>query len=118
MTARAHGPTPQPPLTPAGVAVYAGILAPFELIVSGRIPDGPTTAAITYFVLDKSNNAIVGNITLPNAAKQNNAFRITVQVASLSESYDVGVFEAGGFVSAGFTVEAPDRPRGAVGHIR
>ena len=91
----------------------------FQLTVSGRIPNGPTTGAITYFVVDKSKRAIVGNITLPNAAMQNNAFRITVEVASLSDDYDVGMFDgAGGFVSAGFKVEVPEPPRGAVGHNR
>ena len=90
----------------------------FQLTISGRIPDGPTTGAITYFVVDKSKRAVVGSITLPNAAKQNNAFRMIVEVASLSDGYDVGVFDGtGGFTSAGFTVEAPEAPRGAVGQM-
>jgi hypothetical protein len=94
----------------------AGALMAHEITVSGRIPKGPTTGTITYFVVDKSKRAIVGNITLPNASTQSSAFRITVKVPSLSDSYDVGVFNAAGnFVSAGFTVEVPEPPRGAVG---
>ncbi len=91
-------------------------MAAVYLTVSGRIPDGPTTGNVTYFVVDKSRNAIVGSITLPNASKVSHAFRLNVRVASLSDSYDVGLFdEAGEFASAGFTVEAPKPLEGAVG---
>jgi hypothetical protein len=110
----------EPPLTAAGVGAYAGVLAAIEITVSGRIPEvstaGSTTGSTTYFVVDKDKNAIVGNITLPNTPKPHSAFRIAVRVPSGSESFDVGVFDdAGGFVSAGFTVEVPKPPSGAVG---
>ncbi|MDB5451136.1 MAG: hypothetical protein JWQ52_2264 [Phenylobacterium sp.] len=107
----------EPPLTPAGVAGYAGLLA-LEVTVSGPIPEGPTTAPVTYFVLDRAKNAIVGNLTLPNASPISRAFQLNVKVPDLSDSLDVGVFDAaGGFVSAGFKVEAPTRPQGAIGPI-
>jgi hypothetical protein len=103
------------PLTAAGVGAYAGVLAAIEITVSGRIPDvpGSTTGATTYFVVDKDKSAIVGSITLPNTSKPHSAFRIAVRVPSASRSFDVGVFnDAGGFVSSGFTVEAPMGPSG------
>ena len=107
---------PHPPLTAAGIGAYAGILAAIEITVSGRVPDVSTAGSTTYFVVDKDKNAIVGNITLPNTPKPHSAFRIPVRVPSSSESFDVGVFDdAGGFVSAGFTVEVPKPPSGAVG---
>jgi uncharacterized protein DUF4347 len=101
LAARASLEPPQPPLTAAGVEAYAGV---------------STAGSTTYFVVDKDKSAIVGNITLPNTAKPHSAFRIAVRVPSASESFDVGVFDAaGGFVSAGFTVEVPKPPSGAVG---
>jgi hypothetical protein len=111
---------PQPPLTAAGVGAYGGVLATIEITVSGRIPEvstpGSTTGSTTYFVVDKDKSAIVGNITLPNTPKPHSAFRIAVRVPSPSGSFDVGVFNAAGdFVSAGFTVEVPKPPSGAVG---
>lgn len=87
-----------------------------EIIVSGPIAAGPTTAVVTYFVVDKARNAIVGNINLPNASAQSRAFKMTVKVPSFVENIDVGTFDgAGRFVSAGFTVEAGTTPGGAVG---
>jgi uncharacterized protein DUF4347 len=116
LAARASLEPPQPPLTSAGVGAYAGVLAATEITVSGRVPDVPKPGSTTYFVVDKSKNAIVGNITLPNSSKPHATFRIAVRVPSASESFDVGVFnDAGGFVSAGFTVEVPKPPSGAVG---
>jgi hypothetical protein len=106
----------RPPLTEAGVAAYVGVLAPPELTVSGTIPEGPTTANVTYFVVERSANAIVGHITLPNASTFARTFRLGVQVASLSGDFDVGLFDdSGTFVPAGFTVEVPRSPTGAVG---
>lgn len=106
---------PEPPLTKAGVAAYAGVLA-YQLTVSGNIPEGPTTSTVTYFVMDREKNAVVGNILLPNASESIRRFRLLVSVPRFSDSFDVGVFDTGGaFVSAGFTIEAPQAPRGAVG---
>jgi hypothetical protein len=120
LAARTSLEPPQPPLTPAGVGAYAGVLAAIEITVSGRIPDvstaGSGTGSTTYFVVDKDKNAIVGNITLPNTPSPHSTFRIVVRVPSGSKSFDVGVFDdTGGFVSAGFTVEVPEPPSGAVG---
>jgi hypothetical protein len=116
LAARANLGPPHPPMTAAGVEAYAGVLAAIEITISGRIPEVPTAGSTTYFVVDKDNSAIVGNITLPNSAKPSNAFRIAVKVPSTSKNFDVGVFGDGRFVSSGFTVEAPKPdPSGATG---
>jgi hypothetical protein len=105
---------PEPPLTKAGVAAYAGVLAAYEITVSGPVPEGSTTGAVTYFVIDKVTSNVLGHIVLPNASTQVHGFSIILKVAALADAYDVGVFGADGrFVSSGFAVEAP--PRGAVG---
>lgn len=88
----------------------------YQLTVSGAIPGGPTTNTVTYFVMDRAKNTVVGNIMLPNASENIRRFRLVVPAPSFSDSFDVGVFDnAGNFVSAGFTIEAPQAPRGAVG---
>ncbi len=103
------------PLTAVGVAGYGGVLA-IEITISGSIPSGPTTRNITYFVLDTSRNAVVGNITLPDASTFAAAFRLNISVPQPSERFDVGHFDnAGTFVSAGFRIEVPKSPSGAVG---
>ena len=105
----------RPPLTQVGVGSYAGVLAP-EITVTGSIANGPTTANVTYFVVDRGRNAVVGNITLPDASTVSHAFRLNVQVPNPSGSLDVGSFDdSGKFVSAGFTVEGGQLPAGAVG---
>jgi hypothetical protein len=101
-----------------GMMSYATVFKAIEIKVSGPIKTGPTTGTVTYFVLDKSNKAIVGNIVLPDASPQVNSFRIPVSVPSLS-SFDVGTYDdAGRFVSAGFKIETPTLPTGAVGSSR
>lgn len=108
----------RPPLTREGMMSYAAVFAAIEIKVSGRIKKGPTTHNITYFVLDKSNNAIVGSFMLPDASSQVNLFKIPVKVPTLS-SFDVGTYdETGRFVSAGFTIETPSMPTGAIGPSR
>ncbi|MER8570286.1 DUF4347 domain-containing protein [Mesorhizobium sp. M0924] len=103
-----------PPLTLGGIMNYAAVLAAIEITVSGLTPNGSTAGSTTYFVVDRDHGSIVGNINLPNMA--NRAFRITVRVPGGSTSLDVGAFdEAGKFTSAGFTVDVPAPPSGAVG---
>src|SRR4051794_36553634 len=91
---------------------------PAEIIISGSIPSGPTTANVAYFVVDRARNALVGNITLPDASLVAHAFRLKVRVPCLSDAFDVGVFDAAGdFISAGFKIETPQTSRGAAGPI-
>jgi hypothetical protein len=105
----------QPPITAAAMRAWSHVLAP-EITVSGSIPQGQTTANITYFVVDSASNAIVGNITLPDASTIANSFRLNVRVPHLSDSFDVGTMsDDGEFASAGFTIETPTAPTGAVG---
>lgn len=104
----------RPPLTTEGIMGYAAVLAAIEITVSGLVPSGLAAGTTTYFVVDRDHGSIVGNINLPNMA--NRAFRITVRVPGGSTGLDVGVFdEAGKFTSAGFTVDVPATPSGAVG---
>ena len=104
----------RPPLTLGGIMNYAAVLAAIEITVSGLTPNGSTPGSTTYFVVDRDHGAIVGNINLPSMA--NRAFRITVKVPGGSTGFDVGVFdETGKFTSAGFTVDVPAPPSGAVG---
>ncbi|WP_167514613.1 DUF4347 domain-containing protein [Mesorhizobium intechi] len=104
----------RPPLTRGGIMSYAAVLAAIEITVSGLVPSGLAAGTTTYFVVDRDHGSIVGNINLPNMA--NRAFRITVRVPAGSTGLDVGVFdETGKFTSAGFTVDVPAPPSGAVG---
>ncbi|OBQ59488.1 hypothetical protein A9K72_24990 [Mesorhizobium loti] len=104
----------RPPLTRGGIMSYVAVLAAIEITVSGLVPSGLTAGSTTYFVVDRDHGSIVGNISLPNMA--NRPFRITVKVPGGSTGLDVGVFdEAGKFTSAGFTVDVPTPPSGAVG---
>jgi hypothetical protein len=105
----------QPPITAAAISAWSHVLAP-EITVSGSIPQGQTTANISYFVLDRARNAVVGNITLPDASTVANSFRLNVRVPQLSDNFDVGTMsDDGEFVSAGFTIETLTAPTGAVG---
>jgi len=89
-----------------------------EITVSGSIPHGPTTAIVTYFIVDRARGAIVGNVNLPNASLVSRAFRLTVRVPNPSDTLDVGVFDqAGDFASAGFTLELPQESSGAAGPV-
>lgn len=107
----------RPPLTEEGIMGYAAVLAAIEITVSGLIPTGMTGGSTTYFVVDRDHGTIVGNLNLPNMA--NNPFRIAVRVPGGATSLDVGVFDGSGkFTSAGFTVDVPASPSGAVGPRR
>ena len=110
----------QPPLTAAGAARYAGILATSELVVTGRLPEGETTKSITYFILDTSRNTIVGQVILPDAARRNISVSVTVKVPTSLGPFAIGAFdEQGNFVPAAFlSVNGPaggQAPGGAVG---
>ncbi|MER8454084.1 DUF4347 domain-containing protein [Mesorhizobium sp. M1428] len=107
--------TARPPLTMEGMMSYAAVLAAIEITVSGLIPNGSTPGSTTYFVVDREHSTIVGNLNLPTMAMANKPFRITLKVPSGSTSVDVGIFEGGEFISAGFTVDVPAPPSGAVG---
>jgi hypothetical protein len=59
----------------------------FEITISGKIANGPTTRNVTYVVVfDRSHNAVIGDITLPDASTFANAFRLKVNVPQVSES--------------------------------
>ena len=110
----------EPPLTPTGLAGYGGVLASVEVTVAGTLPSGKTTGTITYFVVDTTQNAIVSQVVLPNAAQQNNSVAIKIQVPSSAGSLAIGTFnDSGNFEPCPFLVvndpAAGPRPTGAVG---
>jgi hypothetical protein len=113
------GLTARPPLTDAGVSAYAGVLAAFEITITGTLPSGDSTGIVTYFIIETTKRTIVGHIMLPDAARQNNSVAITVKVPTANASYAVGTFESGGnFQASSFlSVSSPGghQPRGAVG---
>jgi hypothetical protein len=112
--------TAQPPLTAAGRVNYTGVLAAFEITVTGTLPTGNTTGTVTHFIIDKATGTIVSQIILPDAAKQFNSVAIAVKVPSATASYAVGTFDSNGdFQPSSFlSVSSPaghQRPSGAVG---
>lgn len=61
------------PLTKAGIASYLGILAAYEITIVGTLPEGKTTANVTYFVADTATNTVVGTVALPDAVERKTA---------------------------------------------
>jgi hypothetical protein len=120
LTVRSARAMPQPPLTDAAIASYAGVLAVVEITVTGTLPSGNTTGTVTYFIVDTTTNTLVGQVLLPDAANQNNSVAITVKVPGTNGSFAVGTFsDDGNFQPSSFLrVNAPppgQRPTGAVG---
>jgi hypothetical protein len=107
-----------PPITAGAISAWPHVLA-IEITVSGSIPSGQTNRDVIYFVVDKVRNELVGNITLPDASNVANSFKLNVRVPQLSDQFDVGTMsDDGKFVSAGFTIETPAAPTGALGQER
>jgi hypothetical protein len=87
----------QAPLTEAGVASFPGVLASYEITVIGTLPEGKTTANVTYFVADMATNTIVGTVSLPDAVERKTAVSLTLKVPKSSPSFAIGTFEDGVF---------------------
>jgi hypothetical protein len=101
------------------MAGYSGVLAASEIIVTGTLPNGPTTKNVTYFIID-TDNTIVGTVALPDAAERNTSVSIPLKVAKASTSYAIGTFDENrGFQASSFlTVRnstSDQRPTGAIG---
>ena len=105
--------SPRPPLSAAGIASYAGLLV-YEVSVTGTLPEGKTTRAVTHFIVDSDNN-IVGHVVLPDAAPKQNPVSMTVKVPNASRSLAIGTFEEGGFHPTSYLRVGTDNrgPRGA-----
>jgi hypothetical protein len=107
------------PLTAAGRMRYPGVLAAFEITITGTLPNGSTTRNVTHFVIDAVTGTIVSQIILPDAVRQNNSVAITVKVPSSSASYAIGTFDVSGdFQATSFlsvsNAAGDQRPGGAV----
>jgi hypothetical protein len=95
-------------------------MAVSEVTVIGTLPSGDTTSSVTYFIIDRAKNAIVGQVVLPNASKQINSVSMAVKVPSAGGPHDIGTFDdAGNFHACGFLrvvgAVGGERPTGAVG---
>jgi hypothetical protein len=119
LVTRASARAVQAPLTAAGTARFAGVLAA-DITITGTLPHGNTTASVTYYVLDTARKTIVGHVVLPDAAKQNNSVALNFKVPSADAPYAIGTFdEKGDFQPAGFLTISQgvgdQRPSGAEG---
>jgi hypothetical protein len=88
-----------PPITAAGIEKYHGILAAsaiHEIIVSGTLPKGETTANVTYWIVDRDTRAIVSQVVLPDRSNQFNRVEMRLKVGRLSGGYQIGTFAPNG----------------------
>ena len=109
-------PETRSPLTVAGMESYKGLLAAYDINVTGTLPKGNTTRTVTHFIKDMANDSIVGHVILPDAAQQSNSVSMTVKVPNASTSLAIGTFEDDGFHPTTFlSVGTPTNrgPRGA-----
>jgi hypothetical protein len=76
---------------------------------------------VTYFIIDATRSAVVGQVVLPDASNKHNSVSITVKVPSLSGSFAIGTFDdAGNFKPSNFLhvnnpASGDHRPTRAVG---
>ena len=66
------------------------------------LPEGKTTANVTYFITDTAINTIVGTVALPDAVEQKTSVSLTVKVPKPSASFAIGTFEDGVFHASSF----------------
>ena len=80
-----------------------------ELVVTGRLPEGSTTKAVTYFIVDTARNVIVGQVMLPDVAPGSMAVSLVVRIPPSAGPFAIGTFDdSGSFVAAGFlSVDGP-----------
>jgi len=103
------------PLTEAGIASYLGVLAAYEITITGTLPEGKTTANVTYFIADTATNTIVGTVALPDAVEQKTAVSMILKVAKPSASFAIGTFKDGVFHASSFLSVRNPTHSGAVG---
>ena len=90
------------PLTQAGITSYVGVLAAYEITVIGALPEGKTTATVTYFIADMATNTIVGTVALPDAVERKTSVSLTLKVPKPSASLAIGTFKDGVFHASSF----------------
>lgn len=67
-----------------------------RVVVKGTIPIGPMTGTITYFVIDESSRAVVGQLVLPNASDPPRGVNVLLQLPPSPGPFAIGVFDAKG----------------------
>jgi hypothetical protein len=121
MTNRKSAPRGRPPLTAAGMASYAGLLAGYDITIEGTLPKGDTTRTVTHLILERTSNTLVGQVVLPDAVQQNNLVSVRLKVPDVNKSYVIGTFDGDEFHESSFlSIRNPTsnrRPGGAVGTI-
>jgi hypothetical protein len=117
LAAHAGAAAPQPPITAGGMAIYGGVLAADEIVITGSIPNGNTTNIVRFYVVDTSSGTVVGQVVLPDAANEFHSVSIVVKVPRATNTYAVGTFDAGGNFqpSTLLRVASPSAGAGAVG---
>ena len=90
------------PLTEAGMTSYVGVLAAHEITITGTLPEGKTTANLTYFIADTATNTIVGTVALPDAVERKTSVSLTLKVPKPSASFAIGTFTDGVFHPSSF----------------
>jgi hypothetical protein len=84
------------------MASYVGVFAGYEITITGALPEGKTTANVTYFVVDTATNTIVSTIALPDAVERKTSVSVALKVPKPSVSFAIGTFEDGVFQASSF----------------
>jgi hypothetical protein len=102
MMGKTAAPRARSPLTEAGMASYVGVLAAYEITVTGALPEGKTTETVTYFIVDTATNTLVGTVPLPDAVERKTSVSVTVKIPKPSASFAIGTFKDGVFHPSSF----------------
>jgi hypothetical protein len=78
------------------------ITGTFEITITGTLPEGKTTANVTYFIADTATNTIVGTVALPDAVERKTSVSLTLKVPKPSASLAIGTFKDGVFHASSF----------------
>jgi len=89
--------------TPPGATGRLSVkAAAHEITVTGALPEGETTENVSYFIVDTTNNTVVGHVVLPNAVKRKTEVALSVRVPTANASFAIGTFEESGFKASSF----------------
>jgi hypothetical protein len=84
------------------MASSPGSLAAYEITIVGTLPEGRTTANVTYFIVDTATNTLVGTVALPDATEPKMAVSLTLKVPKPSASFAIGTFKDDVFHQSSF----------------
>ena len=80
MMSKTAAPQARLPLTEAGMTSYVGVLAAYEIVIAGTLPEGKTTTNVMYFIVDTATITIVGTAPLPDAVERKTSVSLTLKV--------------------------------------